>query len=154
MENNEKIESFWQKFLAETGRDINTKYYEAFYFGDSEALANELLALILEGKKTATSSSLWAYEVEGEELPKVGGLSVVTDWDGNPHCVIETVAATLLPFSEMTFEICKREGEDETLESWRDGHIRFFTDEGEEVGYTFSEEMPILFEDFEVIYKA
>ncbi|MEA4914386.1 MAG: ASCH domain-containing protein [Christensenella sp.] len=144
-------EQFWQEFLEKTGRAPDTKYYECFHFTNDERLANELLQLVLSGKKRATASSLLCY-VEDEQ-PKPGNLSIVTDWDGNPRCVIETKAVQVIPFCEMTFEICSREGEDECLETWQAGHRRFFTEDGKENGYEFTEDMPVLFEDFEVIYQ-
>lgn len=145
-------EQFWQNFLQQTGRDPDTRYFECFHFDLNERSANELLELVLSGKKRATASSLYAFAPE--ETPKVGSLSIVTDWDGNPRCVIETTAVSMIPFGEMTFEICSREGEDECLETWKEGHRRFFTQDGAELGYTFSEEMPVIFEDFEVVYRA
>lgn len=147
------IDQFWAEFLEEAGLDASTTYLESFHFELTEKLANELLRLVLIGQKRATSSSFWAYEITGDRIPQVGDYSIVTDWDGNPRCVIQTNAITILPFKEMTFEICKREGEDDTLESWRNGHIQFFTADGEEVGYTFTEDMPIVFEDFKVVYQ-
>lgn len=88
------------------------------------------------------------------ELPKPGRLSIVTDWAGNPRCGIETTAVTILPLRKMTLELCSREGEDDSLESWRRNHIRFFTEEGKALGYAFLEEMPVAFEDFAVIYST
>ena len=32
-------------------------------------------------------------------------------------------------------------------------HRRFFQTEGQEQGYAFTEDMPVLFEDFQVIYR-
>ena len=145
-------EQFWRAFLQETGRSAETRYLECFHFDNNEPSANALLALVLSGKKRATASSLYAFP-EGQG-PKPGDLSIVTDWAGNPHCVIETRAVTILPFREMSFEICSREGEDECLETWLAGHRRFFTQDGAEMGYQFTEDMPVLFEDFEVIYQA
>lgn len=144
-------EQFWQTFLEQTGRDPNATYFECFHFTNEEHLANELLALVLAGKKRATSSSLLCY-APGEE-PKPGSLSIVTDWDGNPHCVIETKSVQVIPFDKMTFEICSREGEDECLETWREGHRHFFNLDAEEMGYAFTEDMPVVFEDFEVVYR-
>jgi len=37
------------------------------------------------------------------------------------------------------------------LESWQKTHQQFFTEEGKELGYTFSENMPVVFEEFKVI---
>lgn len=150
----ERAEKFWQEFLDKTGRDKSTKYFDAFHFCNDEKNANELLGLVLEGTKKATASAVPLYEAEGENLPEVGGLSIVTDWDGNPRCVIETTAVTLLPFREMTFDICKREGEDENLESWQNNHIKFFTEEMEKIGSEFTWDMEVIFEDFEVVYKV
>ncbi|WP_273324222.1 ASCH domain-containing protein [Vallitalea guaymasensis] len=109
---------------------------------------------MLIGQKQATASSLWGYEIEGEHVPEVGDLSIVTDWEGVPRCVIETTQVTIIPFSDITYDICKREGEDDTLESWREGHIRFFNKEGKELGYEFKDDMPVIFEDFEVVYQV
>ena len=145
------IELFWQEFLQKTGRPTETAYFDCFHFDLNERSANELLALVLSGKKRATASSLYAFAPG--EAPNPGNLSIVTDFAGNPHCVIETRAVQIIPFSEMTFDICSREGEDECLETWKEGHRHFFTLDAEELGYAFTEDMPVLFEDFEVIYK-
>lgn len=57
------------------------------------------------------------------------------------------------PFKDITYDICKREGEDDDLESWRNGHISFFSNEGRKLGYTFTEDMPVIFEDFKMVFS-
>lgn len=146
-------EEFWEEFLGEEKLPPETKYIDAFYFDNSGESANRLLELVLAGKKRATSSSAISYEICGERPPQAGDYSIVTDWGGKPYCVIKTVSVTVLPFKDMTFEICQREGEDSCLESWRKNHISFFTEEGKEEGYVFNEDMKIIFEDFEVVYR-
>ena len=153
MQQDQRIEEFWKRFLEAKKMDPNTKYIESFHFELTEKWANELLRLVLEGRKRATASSLFAYSQDGQSMPKVGDYSIVTDWDGNPKCVIQTTTVQTIPYSEMTFDVCKREGEDENLESWRKGHQKFFTEEGKEMGYEFSEDMLIVFEDFQVVYQ-
>jgi uncharacterized protein YhfF len=147
-------ETFWETFLKLKGLDKSTKYLESFHFDLNQKSANELLELVLIGKKRATASSLWNYEIQGTNPPKVGDYSIVTDWDGNPRCVIMTTNIRILAFKDMTFDICKLEGEDDSLDSWRNNHINFFTADGEATGYIFSEEMPVLFEIFEVVYQC
>lgn len=149
-----KIDIFWKAFLRETGRCETTKYLDVFHFELTEKWANELLSLVLIGQKKATSSSLWGYEIEGERVPEAGDLSIVTNWEGVPRCVIETIAVKIIPFLDITYDICRREGEDNTLESWRAGHIHFFKEEGNELGYEFRDDMPVIFEDFEVVYQV
>lgn len=149
----QKTDKFWQEFLAETNRQSDTVYYEAFYFGSNEQSANELLELVLKGRKKATASSVQAYALANEPFPEIGELSIVTDWQGNPYCVIQTTNVTRMAFKDMTYDMCKREGEDKNLASWQKNHISFFKDEGSRVGYEFSWDMEIIFEDFEVIYQ-
>lgn len=147
------IQKYWDRYLLANNLDPKTKYYEAMYFGMTKELANSLLEMVLSGQKKATASSLWAFEAESHELPKVGDLSIVTDWEGTPYCIMKTTAIIIIPFNEMTYDICKREGEDENLESWRENHGKHFALEGEALGYEFSEEMPVVFEDFEIVWK-
>jgi len=149
-----KIEAFWQEFLTANKLDENIKYCESFHFDLSERVANHLLSLVLKGIKTATASCLLYYEKTCEKIPKVGDFNIVTDWEGNPHCIIKTTKVSILPFNEITYEICKREGEDDTLQSWKDSHQRFFSKQGESMGFEFSETMEVVFEDFEVVYRA
>jgi len=147
------VQLFWNAFINATNRDVNSKYVDCFHFDNTEEWANRLLGLVLVGQKRATASSVYFYECRKMPLPKIGDLNIITDWKGNPRCVIETTNVTVLPFKDMTFEICKREGEDENLESWQKGHIHFFTEDGQTEGYQFTWDMPIVFEDFEVIYS-
>ncbi|NLW70924.1 MAG: ASCH domain-containing protein [Eubacteriaceae bacterium] len=148
------IEEFWQKYLKESGINPKERYCESFYFDDDEQTANELLELVLCGKKKATSSSALYYQLTQTPTPKKGDKCIVTDWAGNPRCVIETTSVIHIPFKEMTFEIAKREGEDENLDSWIKNHIKFFTNDAEQVGYEFNEDMIVVFEDFEVVFRG
>lgn len=47
----EKINTFWETFLRKTNRDKATKCFEVFHFELTEKWANELLRLVLIGKK-------------------------------------------------------------------------------------------------------
>ncbi len=85
---------FWRRFVAVAGPVDDTRFYEAFSFGDSPAMADELAALVLRGTKRATAGSLWSFEAHGKRLPVPGDLSIVTGGSGAPLCIIETRAAT------------------------------------------------------------
>lgn len=132
---------------------MNIDNLDKWHFELTEGAANYLLGLVLDGKKRATASSLWGYEIEGEPVPKVGDMSVITYWDGTPGCVIKTTNVRIIPYREVTYDIARLEGEDDTLESWQKNHACFFTEEGKALGYTFSEDMPVIFEEFEVIER-
>lgn len=91
--------------------NTDKSYFERFSFGDSPEMADELLALVLAGKKTATVSVV----LEDEQTPSVGDLSLVLDGHGNPACVIKTVHLETVKFCDLTWYMVKLEGEDETL---------------------------------------
>lgn len=132
---------------------MNIDNIDKWHFELTEGACNYLLGLVLEGKKKATSSSLWGCEIDGTKVPKEGDLSIITYWDGTPGCLVRTTRIRIIPYKEITFEIARLEGEDDCLESWQKNHERFFAEEGKKVGYQFSEEMPVIFEEFEVIEK-
>ena len=110
-------------------------------------MADELLALVLSGKKTATVSVV----LESDQKPNVGDLSLVLDGRGNPACVIKTVHLETVKFCDLTWDMVKLEGEDETFEQWKAGNIRYWTRDADRRGYTFNDQTPITFERFEVV---
>ena len=127
--------------------NTNNDYFERFAFGDSPEMADELLALVLSGKKTATVSVVF----ESDQKPNVGDLSLVLDGRGNPACVIKTVHLETVKFCDLTWDMVKLEGEDETFEQWKAGNIRYWTRDAARRGYTFNDQTPITFERFEVV---
>lgn len=127
--------------------NTNNDYFERFAFGDSPEMADELLALVLSGKKTATVSVI----LESDQKPNVGDLSLVLDGRGNPACVIKTVHLETVKFCDLTWDMVKLEGEDETFEQWKAGNIRYWTRDAARRGYTFTDQTPITFERFEVV---
>lgn len=93
-------------------KNTDKGYFERFSFGDSPEMADELLALVLAGKKTATVSVI----LEDEKAPSVGDLSLVLDGRSTPACVIKTVHVETVRFCGLTWDMVKLEGEDENFE--------------------------------------
>ncbi|MDD3170856.1 MAG: ASCH domain-containing protein [Bacilli bacterium] len=150
---NEIINNYWYSFLTKNNLKKSTLYYEAFSFGSNKIQAKELLDLVIDGKKRATASAKPLYEMTNTPLPKPGDYSIVLDENDVPKCVIMTTKVIIIPFKEMTYEICSQEGEDECLESWQNNHRKFFTKEGEKNSFSFSDDMEVVFENFKVVYK-
>jgi len=97
---------------------------ECFAFGDSGELADELLALVLEGKERATC---WAV-AEGMKGAELGKSMVVLDGSGRPRAVLRTLELTRRRFGEVDAAFAFDEGEgDRSLEHWRAAHQRYFT---------------------------
>jgi len=151
----ENVQPFWDKFQASIAYEASPRFLEAFYFDDNEETANALGALVLSGRKRATAGLLWTHELTNKPLPKIGDLSVVTDWQGTPLCVIQTSHVEIVPFDSVSDSFAAIEGEgDKTLRYWREAHWRFFSRECQRIGREPSLDMPVVCEQFKVVYPA
>jgi uncharacterized protein YhfF len=148
------VKEMWKSYVASAGADDGDKAYTSWYFCDNEKDADNLAELVKRGIKRATTSLYNSYQIEGSPLPKIGDISIITNWDGIAQCVIETKRVTILPFKEVTEKYAQTEGEgDKSLKYWREAHIRAFTRELREYNMKFSEEMLVVCEEFETVYK-
>lgn len=154
-EKQSEIERFWQFYLTRLPAGApRLPQPGAWSFGDSPALADELLDLVLQGVKTATCGALWAFEADGEAIPWPGDLSIVLDGAGRPRCVVETVEVTIKRYDEVDAAFAAEEGEGgRSLAYWRAAHRRFFRRTLPAIGREFSEAMPLLGERFRVVYS-
>lgn len=153
MSDSTDIDAFWSA-ARQASPGLPATLPEAWAFGATPAHADELLALVLDGVKVGTASSLWDYEATGDPLPVVGELSIILDGRGAPRAVIETTALATVPFDEVDAEHAFAEGEgDRTLEHWREVHERFWREHSENPrGY--EPDMPVLCERFRLVYAA
>ena len=154
---NDAVKTYWQAYI-ETLDDKHPHHqavYSAWGFGDSPQMADELGALVVAGKKTATASAVWVYEDLNEPEPYTGEISIILNGADEPLCIIETVELFVKPFSEVPADFAYEEGEgDRSLAYWRDAHRAFFTRECVALNNReFRETMPVLCERFRVIYK-
>jgi uncharacterized protein YhfF len=123
---------------------MNWRELETFSFGDSPELADELAALVLYGKKTAT-----CWPASQGELTTLGKRMVMLDGSGRPCAVLETVELTKRRFGEVDAVFAYDEGEgDRTLEWWCNAHRNYFGRRGE-----FSEDMTLYCERFKLVER-
>jgi uncharacterized protein YhfF len=150
-----EYEDFWvvgERLHPELRR--RDRFLEAFAFGDSECMATELADLVLRGIKRATASLVWSYEHDQKPQPKAGALSIVTTWNKEPLCVIETTTVDVVPFDNVSEDFARTEGEgDGTLESWRRNHTKFFAGECARIGRVPNGRMLVICEGFRVIHQ-
>lgn len=139
----------WNGFCAET--NIKDQRCEAWAFGGAP---DELAALVLSGEKTATASAFPLYELTHTELPRKNAYSVILNARDEAVCIIRTTKVYVVPFCEASPDHAYKEGEgDKSLEHWRTVHRAFFTACMEENGLVFDDTMPVVCEEFEVVYK-
>ncbi|WBB68593.1 ASCH domain-containing protein [Micromonospora sp. WMMD812] len=120
-------------------------------------LRDRLVAAILAGTKTSTSSLVLGYEREGEPLPRVGQRSVVVDSADRPVAVIETTEVRVLRLADVDLQHALDEGEgDESVAGWRAGHEAFWhspevRDELGDPDFTVDDDTLVLAERFRVV---
>jgi uncharacterized protein YhfF len=151
MRYSKEILDFWRKAKKETS--IRGEFQDAWGLGDNPQLTDNLLALILKGKKTATTTLVKEMELEDWPEPRVGGYNIILDGSGKPQAIIRTVSVRRAKFNEVDEEHAWCEGEDDqTLTSYRKEHITYYSRRGEALGFTFDENMEVILERFEVTY--
>jgi uncharacterized protein YhfF len=127
--------------------------YTVERFGDSDALADELLDFVLNGPKRATAALVEDFVVEGDPLPRVGSHWIACDGSGRPRIVIRSVELGIATFNDVDEAFAHDEGEYErTLESWRANHRRYWERTCAARGATWSEADEIVLERFRVVW--
>lgn len=118
------------------------RHLRTFAFGDSSALADELVELVIKDVKTATCST--------EDEPNTsapGERWVVLDGRAEPRCVIESVEVTYRRFNEVDDAFAYDEGEgDRSLAYWRRAHQTYFGRLGR-----YSDDMMLMCERFRLV---
>jgi uncharacterized protein YhfF len=90
-------------------------------------LRDKLVAAILDGSKTATTSTLVEYTIEDEALPVVGTRQQVVDSGDVAVAVIEITAVEVVPVGAVDLQHAIDEGEGyTTVAEWRAAHERFW----------------------------
>ena len=143
----DNIRQFWHDFCVTTQQE-GAQYKEAFQFG---VAADWLADLVVEGKKTATTSGYVFYELEKEALPQVGEYSIVLNSADKPVAVIQIQSVEVMPMNEVSEEFALAEGEGD-YRYWWDAHEKFFSNLLREYGKEFSPNMLVVCERFKKVY--
>jgi uncharacterized protein YhfF len=126
---------------------------DIWFFGDSQELARSLADLVLHGPKRATTGLIAEMEAEAAPLPRLGGLSLVTDFHGAPLMILRSTRVDILPFNEVDADFAAAEGEgDGSLAYWQDAHERFFKRSCQRIGIAWRPDLPVVCERFELLY--
>lgn len=143
------VEEFWASYRAASG--VADQPYEVVSFGDSPALADELLALVRAGRKRGTASLLRDYTAE--TVPKPGDHVLVLDGAGTPACIWRSAQIDIRPFIEVGEDFAAAEGEgDGSLAFWREGHSRYFGRQAAREDFPMHDRIEVVCERFEVVW--
>ena len=147
------VDEFWYRFIENTGRSPDDRCAGDLNFEAKGFVGDEMITLVLTGRKTAFFTSWATYAIDQEPLPISGELYVVLDRNNKPRCVIETESVTVIPFNEVTWEMAAKEGEDENLGAWKEKKQEYLEDEGAILGFKFSPDIKLVYQTFKLIYK-
>lgn len=150
-------QAFWQAYLAQLppGHPHHARRPEAFAFGDSAALADELAQLVLTGRKQATTSLGVEFTAVGDPLPRAGDVCIVLRGDAQPVAVIELTDVTTRPFGQVDATYAAIEGEgDGSLAHWRAGHVAYFNGVCRRLGGQFDESTPVICQVFKLCWRG
>jgi uncharacterized protein YhfF len=156
MDTCDQVKEMWQAYLATLPPGSEQpQIYITWNFTNEREAANRLGILARDGIKTATASLLWEFEENGEDLPLPGDMSIITDWEGVPLCIIETTTVEVRPFDQVDAGHAYLEGEgDRTLDYWRRVHWGSFTQACGALDREPSENMPVVCERFRVVFPV
>jgi uncharacterized protein YhfF len=146
--------ALWQEYLAH-GAPVSADQEEPAVeqFGDSAAMADELIGLVLAGTKRATAALVADFAAEGEPLPRIGGHWVACDGAGVPRCVLRSVDLRLGPLASVDDAFAWDEGEGErTRDSWLAGHLTYFARTQAARGEAWSDDLEVVFERFSLVW--
>lgn len=146
-----EVVAFWETFRR--ARDIAAQDYDVCRMGDSAAMADELLELILVGPKRATAYLLRDVEIGGEVMSRVGGHVVVLDGHERSRAIWRTRTVEVKPLDQVDAAFAWDEGEgDRTREDWLAMHTRYLTRRSKAEGFAFDRSMPTVFERFTLVW--
>lgn len=142
---------FWQAFLEQTSTPENSYCNRCTYFGESEEESVEIMEQLLRGEKTAISHCVPHYIVTRSPMPKVGDYTMVTDYYGNPGCILKCVDVVIDPIGAIPAEIAEREREGE-LALWQQRKRQAFQALSQKSGFHYNDELPVLMELVERVF--
>jgi uncharacterized protein YhfF len=147
------VEAMWASYVADSGYD--GPLVTAYAFGDSAEMADELGLLVLHGPKRATAELVQAFATQDEPMPRAGDRCLVLGGDGRPLAIVRTTDVRVGPLSSVDDRFAWDEGEgDRTRAWWLDAHTRFFTRQCTAMGLTFSDDIGVVFERFELVWPT
>lgn len=117
--------TLWRDYVAAHPEHAEeTPLVEAF--GDSPAMADELLGFVLNGPKRATAGFVDDYRIDNEPLPVVGRHWIVADGAGTPRAVLRYTDVRTGRLDSVDDRFAWDEGEgDRTRDSWLADHRAF-----------------------------
>jgi uncharacterized protein YhfF len=120
-------------------------------------LRDRLVAAVLSGAKTATSSLLAEWEADDDPLPTVGERQTVVDSQERPVAIIEITAVETIRLGDADDRLAHEEGEGFAgVAEWRAAHEEFWNEVVRRevpAAFPLTDDTPIFVERLRVVYN-
>lgn len=146
--NPEKV--FWNEFIKKNPL-FKRRTHISWYYGKNELESIDWIKNVRKRIITGVSYFEPAFPYESNPKPRVGDCSIIKDWRNNPQCIIETIGVETVAFKDVTNQHISLEG-CESLAEWKQLHKEEYQEICKNINLVFSEEHPVLFECFQLIY--
>lgn len=148
---NKIAQAYWTKFCNATGTSGMCPPLDQF--GDTPALAYDLLALVLSGQKQATCELKYWFDSRAIPLPKSGDYWIITNGRGEPKSIIQTTRVDLCAVKDVDAQFAWDEGEgDRSLSHWKTEHDAYYQRQAERDGFIYSDNMICVCERFKRVW--
>ena len=145
---------FWKQYLKDTNQNENEAVYSGELVFENEGMTGRTqLSMVLSGSKTAMFTPLETIEINLEKMPVTGEVYVVLDTNDEPRCVIELTDVRIIPLNEISWELARKDGEDEDMQDWKEKMEEFLEEEADLCGFEALPDSKIVCEIFKLIYK-
>lgn len=148
----DQISEFWERCRRFAPREVVGNSYVVRRMGNAPAIGETLLRLVASGEKTGMFSRPMDLERAGI-VPQVGDFVIFTDHDDRPRSLVRMEECRLMKFSDVgpAQTACESPAARD-VDVWRGIHRRYWAPVLAAEGGSFSEDMPILFQRFRLIY--
>lgn len=110
---------------------------------------------VVAGDKTGTFSLPWLHDSLPETKPGIGQFVVLSNFDGVPRALLQTIALTLVTFGEIDETHTAVDGPSvRDLTVWRGIHTKYWNGLLEPLGKEITDDMPVIVERFACVYPA
>lgn len=150
----ENVEEFWARCCETLGPEASTRGYTERQIGNTPALVDQILELIISGEKRGTFSLPEKLARDGT-TPIVGDYVILTRHDGSAGCLVLVEACVMVPYDQIGPEELELEGpgaRDPAV--WRDIHERYWTPMLTAWGQAFTTSQPVLVQWFRLLAVA
>ena len=149
-----ECERYWQAYLATSdAAERSCPPPVTASSPGSPEIADELIALYLDGTKTAASGVVEDYAAAGDPLPEVGDHWVALSAGGEPRCILRTDRVQTHAFADVPEDVAVAEGEgDLSLDHWRRVHTAHYAPHLHQWGLADIEEATIVTEFFTRVF--